>query len=250
MNSKQISNSRYLKGTSIISALLILLFVSCRKDDEPVLEPPCNENCFMIEGLVTVGDSTETLNNYPIEVIWYKGGTYTDKTKLVTRTKTNRSGFYSMKIHLNQEELDTGTLHMKIKVDESIYSTCSDALDTTSDIGGTLNIPRNDSGNIADTTLIINYNIPYTGFLNISSKGTENMDVNDALWMKIYNPYCNSTLGGWNQDHPDYEYSFIFPAEYDIVLETFVRRNGIESSSIDTIVIDKWQTVNYKAEFK
>ena len=227
-----------------LTVTLVILFISCKKEEQDEVIDNCNEPCLEIKGRFTVGDSTQPLSNQSVRAVWYIGD-ITKEGVLKGATRTNSSGFYSMKMNLSEQEVNTGTLEFEFEIDTSIYTLCFPPLHFphTNKIMGAVHNPTN------DTTIEMNFNLPYKGYLNIHAIGTEKMTDNDFIRVEISNPYCTYSGSGWIKSFTNYVYKYELPAEYPIVLETIIKKHNSESSTFDTVFIDKGGTSEYFAEF-
>jgi hypothetical protein len=228
-----------MKNIKNLLVILILINFSCKKVENDLESQNCTNNCVTISGYLTTSDSTKALENIDLDISYEEtdGLGAFSLNRLKAQATTDKNGYYSMKFGLRDDELDTSaisSLELKVHLtEEYLFEEYTVNFHVESDID-----------------LIWNYYFPYKSTLRIHKKGIENMQQGDRVLLTIetytYPEYLNfyyndsSGLYFWN-----------IPAHQNLILKTKVYKNNAESSLVvDTVFLEKNDTLDYEVEYK
>ena len=231
-----------MRNSMSIIIIIAMIFGSCKKEENDLESQAFEDINVSISGFLTTGDSTKPLvkTNFELRYIEtdFWGFQILDRLKAQTSTDTN--GNYYMEFKITRHEMYTDAT--------SIYRLDVDLTDEFLHASPIFYpYPRLRE----NKDIIWNCYYPYNSELRFNIKGFESMPPEDYILLKIQDHGEESQL---NPQYPSSSYAkreFFrsVPAEQQIRIFTTIFKNNTESRRIDTVYLEKNDTLDINIEY-
>lgn len=222
---------------------LLLIATGCIKSEDDLVGPVC-QSCTVIKGRLTTGDGTIPIENATITTNWVntfylQGGTIRKKAVSITDSK----GYYELKFQVRDDEIGEGYFEAQISTGTAESLSCSSSGHGFAffDLG-------------KDTTIEVNYFIPKRAFVEVRLTNQSQIKASDYFASSF-----DSKMGinGEQSCGPVVTWSSGLPinpvlevaAGQPVIVTTHKIKNGIKTTSYDTLNLSNGQKIIYNAEF-
>jgi hypothetical protein len=229
--------------------MLLLLFVflsiasGCIKKEDDLIGPVC-QGCTIIKGQLTSGDGTIPIANAKITTNWIKtfylqGGTIRKKAA----TTTDSKGYYELKFQIRDDEKGEGYFKTEILQPSVEYLSCSN-------IGHSFaffDLKK-------DTTIVVNYFIPKRAFVELRLTNQSQIKASDYFAssftskMGIDGKQGCAPVITWSSGLPSNPVLEV-AAEQPVIVTTHKTKDGVKTTTYDTLNLSEGQKAVYNAEF-
>ncbi|WP_276497897.1 hypothetical protein [Pontibacter litorisediminis] len=225
--------------------LLVLLLISgCLDKEEDITGPVCLTGCTTIQGKLTTGTGSAPLGSAILTLEWVNtrylsGGTIRKKAT----AKTDADGNYQLAFQVRDDELGEGYFNVDIAVDTVQYMLC-----------GKDNYSFTFFEMKRDTTIEVNSFIPRKAFLELRLSNPEQVKTSDYFASTVYSPVgvdgeqsCGK-VETWRSDYSSTRVVEV-AAEQPVVIDTRKTKDGVQTVTMDTLLLSVGQRVVRTVEF-
>ncbi|GEO07412.1 hypothetical protein AAE02nite_50760 [Adhaeribacter aerolatus] len=232
-----------------INWLLLLFFVflslasGCVKKEDDLIGPTC-QNCTVIKGRLTSGDGTIPIANAKITTNWVntiylQGGTVRKKAVSTTDSK----GYYELKFQIRDDEKGEGYFDTEILPPSVAYLSCS----SSGHSFAFFELKK-------DTTITVNYFIPKRAFVEVRLTNQSQIKASDYFAssfdskMGIDGKQSCGPVITWSSGLPSNPVLEV-AAGQPVIITTHKTKNGVKTTTYDTLNLSDGQKAFYNAEF-
>jgi len=223
--------------------LCVLQTIGCVKREDDLINPVC-QSCSVIKGRLTSGDGTIPIANAKITANWVntfylQGGTIRKKAVSTTDSK----GYYELKFQLRDDEKGEGYFEIEIPTPSVEYLSCS----SNGHSFAFLELKK-------DTTIEVNYFIPKRAFVEVRLTNQSQIKTSDYFAssfdskMGIEGKQSCGQVITWSSGFPSNPVIEV-AAEQPIIVTTHKTKNGVKTTTYDTLNFSAGQKAIYNAEF-
>lgn len=234
------------------SYLIIFFLLSCIivlsgcVESENDIEPDCRSGCGTIRGYITTGDGTEPLPNVNLAAYWkYTPKMYGGTVRRKAIGTTDDKGYYELNFQVKNEELEDGYFEVELTVDTTEYLTHKKE-------GHHFGLPYDMR---RDTVFRVDYFIPKLAFVEIVLKNQTQIQESDFFAIEYYfqNIGVNGEQGRgmiitWESESSSNRVLEV-PAIIPVVVNTHKTKDGVKTTTNDTLNLEVGDKVIYEVEF-
>ncbi|MCC3158745.1 hypothetical protein LJ737_15985 [Hymenobacter sp. 15J16-1T3B] len=223
----------------LIGAGLLLGAAGCVENDADL--GTCPGNCTVVRGRLVTAGGTEALAGIPLTAQWV-GGRYYVRQKAAATTDGN--GNFELSFLLRDDELAAGYFQLQYAVKADDYYQLDDSRISLPDL-------------VRDTAVTIgNYLVPRKAFVELAITNRQAIGPNDSYWSNfaslygshtVIGPYGGGPAIGWASELLDA--AVPVPGDQPIVVNHVRNRNGIRTTSADTLYIPHGTRRRYTVTF-